>query len=107
MKQKKSIFQLTPVEESIMMILWQHDAKTVWEIKAQLSLDQPLAYTSISTILRILAMKGVLHSKKSGRRHLYTPTYDRQQYIQYRLKKLTNQFFSGDRNRLIHYLNNL
>src|SRR3712207_7244881 len=72
-----------------------------------------LAYTSVSTVLRILEQKGVVQSRKVGRGHVYSALLPRRseehtselqsrQYLVCRLllekkKKTTSQAFEHDR----------
>ncbi|HEY0706619.1 MAG TPA: BlaI/MecI/CopY family transcriptional regulator, partial [Polyangia bacterium] len=58
---------LTEVELELMTILWQLGGGTVNEVMAALPEGRTLAYTSVSTILRILEQKGVLSAEKVGR----------------------------------------
>lgn len=71
---------LTKVELELMKHLWEIGEGTVKDVIAALPGERKLAYTSVSTILRILEQKGILHSRKQGRAHIYTPTIERQHY---------------------------
>jgi predicted transcriptional regulator len=86
MKKKPRLYKgrnvklLTKVELELMKHLWDNGEGTVNDVIAALPSDRKLAYTSVSTILRILEQKGVLHSRKQGRAHIYTPTFERKTY---------------------------
>ncbi len=71
---------LTKVELELMKHLWEIGEGTVKDVIAALPDDRKLAYTSVSTMLRILEQKGVLHSRKQGRAHIYTPQIEREHY---------------------------
>jgi predicted transcriptional regulator len=58
------MLQLTPVEHELMEILWALDGGTVREVIAALPSARQLAYTSVSTILRILQHKKILTAVK-------------------------------------------
>jgi len=102
----KPSFRLTAVEEELMLIIWQHGASTVKEVKDRLPDDRKLAYTSISTVLRILQHKNILTARKNGREHVYEPSYSLEQYCKATLDKTVSSFFSGNVSHLVHYLIN-
>ena len=58
---------LTQVELEHMSILWKLGQGSVNDVLEALPKGRPLAYTSVSTILRILEQKGYLSHKASGR----------------------------------------
>jgi predicted transcriptional regulator len=78
--QKQNAKLLTKVELELMKHLWEIGEGTVKDVIAALPGDRKLAYTSVSTILRILEQKGILQSRKQGRAHIYTPTIARAHY---------------------------
>ena len=71
MRQKKNSMILTDVELEFMSAVWQINGGTVREVMAQLAADRELAYTSASTILRILEQKKFLVSERSEKSFIY------------------------------------
>ena len=69
--------RLTEVELELMSILWRLQGGSVGDVMSALPRERALAYTSVSTILRILEGKGVLAARKEGRGHVYTPLLDK------------------------------
>lgn len=103
-------YELTHAEQELMVILWQIKAGTVHEVMARLPTHRNLAYTSVSTMLRILQQKKILSAKKNGRQHIYKPVLNKKTYMQQTLKKLIKQIFAGDLVELMTHalkLNNL
>lgn len=86
---------LTEVELELMTILWQLGGGTVSEVIEQLPAARPLAYTSVSTILRILEQKGVLAAEKVGRGHRYVPVVARDEYQTFALRDVVGRVFGG------------
>lgn len=82
---------LTPVEHELMEILWRIKAGTVRDVLAELPKKRPLAYTSVSTILRILQQKKIVIAEKQGKQHIYKPLVNKNTYAAYSIKK------NGDR----------
>lgn len=95
---------LTPVEYELMQILWQLGEGTVHDVLAQLPAKRQLAYTSVSTVLRILQQKNILSAHKNGRNHIYKPKLSKQQFTKQSVKKLVAQVFSGDPVALVNHL---
>jgi predicted transcriptional regulator len=99
-------YDLTPVELELMEILWKIGQGTVREVMAHLSKSRALAYTSVSTILRILEQKKILAAKKMGRQHIYLPLLSKKTFATHSVKKIVNQVFSGNSVELVAYLMN-
>lgn len=99
-------FNLTPVELELMDILWKIGHGTVRDVMSKLPPNRALAYTSVSTILRILQEKKILLAEKIGRQHIYHPTLSKQTFASYSVKKIVNQVFSGSSIELVSYLMN-
>lgn len=99
-------FNLTPVELELMDILWKIGHGTVRDVMSKLPPNRTLAYTSVSTILRILQEKKILLAEKIGRQHIYHPTLSKQTFASYSVKKIVNQVFSGSSMELVSYLMN-
>jgi predicted transcriptional regulator len=87
--------RLTEVELELMTILWRLGEGTVGDVLGQLRADRALAYTSVSTILRILEKKGVVASRKHGRGHVYAPRIRKQDYESWSVRDLVVRVFEG------------
>ena len=95
---------LTEVELELMQILWSLEEGAVSEVQEALPEKRKLAYTSISTILRILEQKGVLKSRKEGRGHIYVPILSKTQYEQTSLRHIVSRVFDGTPTALVKRL---
>lgn len=87
--------RLTQVELELMTVLWRLGSGTVGDVIAELPADRLLAYTSVSTVLRILEKKAVLESRKKGRGHVYVPRIDKQEYEAWSVQDLVARLFDG------------
>lgn len=97
-------YNLTPVELELMEILWKIGQGTVRDVMAHLPDSRNLAYTSVSTILRILEQKNILVTEKLGQQHIYLPTLSKQVFASHSVKKIVKQIFSGNSVELVAYL---
>jgi predicted transcriptional regulator len=95
---------LTEVELELMNILWRLEGGTVNDVLGALPAERPLAYTSVSTILRILEQKGVLASEKVGRGHRYLPLVPKQDYETFALEQVMGKVFDGQPVALVRRL---
>lgn len=86
---------LTETELELMTILWKLGEGSVSDVIDNLSKDRDLAYTSVSTILRILEQKGVLKTRKEGRGHIYTPQLKKVDYEAKTVKHVVERVFDG------------
>ncbi len=93
--------QLTPVELELMHILWKQGEVSVADVLAALPPERKLAYTSVSTVLRILEQKGVVHSRKEGRGHLYSAKLPREAYEAHSVRHLVDTVFDGTASALV------
>jgi predicted transcriptional regulator len=96
--------RLTEVELELMSILWRLGEGTVSDVIAGLPADRELAYTSVSTMLRILEGKGVLAARKEGRGHIYTPVLGKQEYEARIVTDVVRRVFDGAPTALVRQL---
>lgn len=87
--------KLTDVELELMTILWKLNEGSVTDVMEQLPKNRDLAYTSVSTILRILEQKGVLKTRKEGRGHIYIPALKKSDYESRTVKDVVERVFQG------------
>src|SRR5688500_17379652 len=78
-----------------MSILWTLGEANVAQVIAALPAGRVLAYTSVSTILRILEGKGFVAARREGRGHLYKPQVTRSEYEARAVKDVVNRVFQG------------
>ncbi len=86
---------LTEVELELMSILWKLEEGSVNDVMDALHEERDLAYTSISTILRILEQKKILKTRKEGRGHVYIPLLKRPEYEAKSVKHMVDKVFDG------------
>jgi predicted transcriptional regulator len=95
---------LTETELELMSILWRLGQGSVNDVLAELPQERDLAYTSVSTILRILEQKKILGSRKEGRGHIYLPLVKKEEYEATSLHHLVNKVFDGEPSTLVKRL---
>lgn len=97
---------LTDTEIQIMNVLWELESGTVHDVLEGLlaSNGKDYAYTTVSTLLRVLEKKQVVQSQKEGRGHRYSPSIDKEKYQKKATDHLVENVFSGERTALIRNL---
>lgn len=90
---------LTKLELQIMQVIWRRGASTVADV--QDDLDQPLAYTTVQTMLNILHRKGKLKRQLRGRAFLYTAAVTEEKASTNALKDLIDRMFGGSSEELV------
>lgn len=88
------IKDLTKAEEQIMQILWQIEKGFVKEVMDFLPEPKP-AYNTVSTIIRILEVKGFIGHEPFGKAHQYYPLISREDYKRHATEKLLGNYFGN------------
>jgi predicted transcriptional regulator len=101
---RRNIKPLTATELEMMNVIWRLGPCTVAQIIEQLGPQRDLAYTSVSTIVRILEQKGFVTSEKAGRGHQYSATLAKDAYQAMSLKHLVSNVFDGTPTLLVQRL---
>jgi len=89
-------------EAEIMAILWEQGASTVTEVKDRLS--DPLAYTTVLTILRNLEAKEYVGHEPDGRAHRYFARVRQQAARKSAIRHLASKLFKGSADLLLTQL---
>jgi predicted transcriptional regulator len=95
---------LTTAELEMMNVIWRLGPCSVAQVLEQLSPMRELAYTSVSTIVRILEQKGYVTSQKAGRGHLYSAAIAKDDYQAMSLRLMVNNVFEGAPSLLVQRL---
>ena len=95
---------LTAAELEMMNVIWRIGPCSVSQVVEQLQPHRDLAYTSVSTIVRILEQKGFVTSAKEGRGHLYAAAVPKEEYQAMSLKHLMSNVFDDTPTLLVERL---
>jgi predicted transcriptional regulator len=101
---RRSPKPLTGVELEMMNVIWRIGPCSVAQVMEQLSPKRELAYTSVSTIVRILEQKGYVISERAGRGHLYSAAVAKDDYQAMSLRHLVDNLFEGTPTLLVKRL---
>jgi predicted transcriptional regulator len=90
---------LTKLELQIMQVIWKQGASNVSAVQA--GLEQALAYTTVQTMLNILARKGKLKRKLRGRAFEYAATVSEARASGHAVRDLVDRMFGGSSEELV------
>ena len=93
---------LTDREADVMQALWERGASTVAEVRAHLA--DPLAYTTVLTVLRTLEAKGYVGHEEAGRGHRFFAAVKQQAARKNAVQHLTEKLFKGSTELLFSHL---
>ena len=94
--------ELTKAEEEIMQQLWELERGFVREIIERLPEPKP-AYTTVSTIVRILENKGFIDHEVFGKTHRYFPIVSKEAYRKFVTDKLMNGYFGNSVGEMVSF----
>ena len=86
---------LTATELEMMNVIWRIGPCSVLQVVEQLRPERELAYTSVSTIVRILEQKGYVVSSKEGRGHLYEAAVSKEDYQRSTVQRMVTSVFDN------------
>ena len=89
----------TDRELDVMAVLWDQGPSTVAEVRE--NLEDPLAYTTVLTVLRTLEAKGFVSHEEEGKAHRYAPLVARDRAGKTALGQVLGKIFGGSREMLL------
>jgi len=96
------IKELTRAEEEVMQILWKMKKGFVKEILEKFEDPKP-AYSTISTIIRILQEKGFVGYKAYGRTYQYFPVITRDDYRKSQMSSFVKEYFANSYQKMVSF----
>ncbi|HYN44100.1 MAG TPA: BlaI/MecI/CopY family transcriptional regulator [Thermoanaerobaculia bacterium] len=92
---------LTEVELEIMHVVWELGDATVKQVHDVLSARRPVAYTTVMTMLGLLAKKGHLKREESGKAFVYRPAHTKGRVVSKMLDDFVSRVFHGSARPLV------
>ena len=94
--------RLSDRELDVMAVLWTRGSGTVTEVREALA--DPLAYTTVLTVLRTLEEKGFVGHEAEGKAHRYVPVVARERAGRSALSRMVEKLFDGSPELLLTQL---
>ena len=96
---------LTRAEEQVMQYLWELEKGFLKDIVEKFPDPKP-AYTTVSTVIRVLVKKEFISFKTYGKINEYYPLVSKSKYFQNRIRPLISQYMSGSPETFLSFFNN-
>lgn len=96
------IKELTRAEEEVMQILWRLKRSFIKEILEKFDEPRP-AYSTVSTIIRILQEKGFVNYKVYGRTFQYFPVISKDDYRKTQMSSFVRNYFSNSYQKMVSF----
>lgn len=84
-------------ELDVLKVLWELGEAKVRDVHAVLNAERKTAFTTVQTLLRIMADKGLVKRRAVGRTLFYTPQYTRDQVS----SRFLQRVFDGALDKLV------
>ncbi|MBI9053251.1 MAG: BlaI/MecI/CopY family transcriptional regulator [Bacteroidales bacterium] len=94
--------ELTKAEEQVMQYLWEIKKGFLKDIVDKFPEPKP-AYTTISTVVRVLVNKGFINFKTYGKSNEYHPKVGKTEYTKVFFKGITKNFFNNSASKLVSF----
>ena len=87
--------QISDAESQVMDLLWQRAPQTAEELATALGSTQGWQPATVKTLLNRLLNKGAVAADKEGRRFLYRPLLQREDWVGRQASGLLDRLFGG------------
>lgn len=94
MKNKSNSLRLTPKEEEIMELFWEHGPMFVRQLQELYDEPKP-HFNTISTMVRILEEKGLVAHEAYGKSYRYYALMDKETFSENSLKSVIGKYFGS------------
>ena len=94
----------TPAELEVLQVVWDRGPSTVREVMKVLNRQRPRAYTSVMSLMTIMAEKGQLSQKQRGRAFVYSAKVSRARTQSRMVRDLLSRVFDGSASALVTHL---
>ncbi len=94
--------ELTKAEDQIMQYLWKIEKGFLKDIVDQFAEPRP-AYTTVSTVIRVLVKKGFIKFNTYGKLHEYYPAISKKEYSRRFLKSWIGNFFNHSNKKFVSF----
>jgi len=94
----------TPAELEVLQVIWEQGPSTVRQVMTALNRQRPRAYTSVMSLMNVMAEKGLLSQKPKGRAFLYSAKVSRGKTQSRMVKDLLSRAFDDSAAALVTHL---
>lgn len=92
------------VQLQILQVLWQKKKASAREITEAINLSEPIAHSTVQTMLRVLEDKGAVAHEPQGRTFVFFPLIPEAGFKQTATQNLVESVFGGSASKLVAHL---
>ena len=96
--------RISDAEWAIMEILWAEAPLTATDVASRVLADRDWTLATVKTLLSRLLAKAAVEHRADGRRFLYSPLVEREDYVAGESKRLVDRLFGGRLSSLVAHL---
>lgn len=96
--------RISEAEQEVMEVLWRESPLAAADVADRVDPARGWSDRTVKTLLSRLLTKGVLAHEEDGRRYLYRPTVQRDDYVARESNKLIDRMFGGRVTPLVAHL---
>ncbi len=96
--------RLGKVQLQIMQVLWDKQTATAREITDAINATEPIAHSTVQTMLRVLEDKHSVGHKQDGRTFVFFPIVKEHDFKQIATQNLVERLFAGRVSNLVAHL---
>lgn len=96
--------RISEAEQAVMEVLWRESPLGAIEVAERVDPARGWSSRTVKTLLSRLLAKGVLVHEEDGRRYLYLPAVEREDYVAQESVKLIERMFGGRIPSLVAHL---
>lgn len=87
--------QISEAESAVMDVLWRRHPLAAEDVVAALAASRDWQEATIKTLLNRLLRKGAIRAEKDGRRYIYSPVLERDDWVLGESEGLLDRLFGG------------
>ncbi len=99
-----AVTQLGRVQLLIMQVLWEKGRATARDITEAINSSEPIAHSTVQTLLRGLEEKDAVSHKTEGRTFVFVPLVEENKFKQGATRDLVQRVFGGNAGTLVAHL---
>jgi len=96
--------RISDAEHAVMEVLWDTAPLTAQDVSERLDSSRNWSSNTVKTLLGRLLAKNVIAHEEQGRRYLYRPLVQREDYVAGESRKLIDRLFGGKLMPLVAHL---
>ena len=96
--------RISDAEHAVMEVLWEESPLTAQEVAERVPAERDWSANTVKTLLGRLLAKNAIAHEEEGRRYLYRPLVQREDYVAGESQRLLDRLFGGKLPPLVAHL---